>query len=289
MSSLGRREADFYGWQRRQGLTHSTALSYRRHARLFETYLRETPSPIEDWPPWLLEDFAQWLQSERGLAPKSCRAAAFGAQRYLQYLRKREGQHIPRLPLPSHGRPPARPRRYLTETGRRTLIEALDQGCPNRIRRTALTLMPFCGLRFRELCAMRAEDLRRDGRWLTLRVREGSSPRTAYLLPEAEGYLLGYWKSPERAAIPSPWLFPNRDGKQLRTRRLRAELHKMHEEGKLKGIGSRVLAATYAARLTSYGVPDEVIGALAGHGWAWGPGVTRAVIRKALRVVPGAS
>jgi len=143
-----------------------------------------------------INGYFEYLVTERGLAPASCRLFFNGIRfLYVQVLGWPDTALTIALP-----KLPQRIPQLLT----RSEVAGILRACAQPKYRMMLTLCYGCGLRVSELLAVKVSDL--DGERRLLRVEQGKGARDR-LVPVSEtllGQLRAYWRS----FRPEGWLFP---------------------------------------------------------------------------------
>jgi integrase len=167
-----------------QGLRRSktTVDKYLRSARVWLGYLQQRGLTLQRCPPSALSDFVTWMGTPPGdVGPATATLYAAGTQVYLRFLRDRV-VGVPDFRPPSLPRKPKRmPTTFTEDQLARYLVLTGRTQDPYR---TALLILPFCGLRIDELVNLRLGDYTemaysdRDHRYLfQLRKRDGWSPK----------------------------------------------------------------------------------------------------------------
>jgi site-specific recombinase XerD len=166
-----------------------------------------------------------------------------------------------------------------------TDVEAVFAALGSPKYRALYMVMYGAGLRVREACALRIEDV--DGKRGLLHVRagKGGHDRYAQLSPRLLEALRAYW----RVVRPGgPWLFPGRDpGRPVNPRGVQRALRKAAADCGIRvHVSPHVLRHSYATHLLELGVDVRTIQALLGHASVESTARYAQVTRRYLHRVP---
>lgn len=255
-----------------------TAKKYAYCARSFVRLMQSSGyTDFSQIPLGLLGDFASMLRKS-GLGASSTRVQVYAVKRYLEWVRGR-GVAVAeqaRVDLPSveiRMRPVLEPA-LLTQYFRQA-----DLGLEEPMR-TAVMLLPCCGLRANEMVNMRLSNIRRanvalkNGKKKTTLflsvIGKGNKERSVPLMEEGVEILTGYlagWRKRQ----PGPWVFPKStndkktSGKEhVSDRHLRGSLQKLREPLGMD-FTPHTMRRTYITTLYRKGVDLRTLADIAGH------------------------
>lgn len=249
----------------------STGTKYAQAAQRFLEFCGRNSLDIDRLPPAVLSLFAESLTND-GLRPASVHTFAAGAKKYLEWLQGR-GRSIPQLAradLPKVVSPPP------NVIQGNALIQYL--GLASRHKepvRTAMLLLPFCGLRSFELCALELKHIRKmrvpahnhrpaqDVIVLTV-LGKGEKYRTVPLLLDGKRLLTDYLRG-WRYHQPGSWLFPMGAAHHLSPRTLRAHVKEVRELVGVDRLTPHALRRTYLTTLHRHGLDPATMAKIAGH------------------------
>lgn len=251
--------------------SENTAYSYVASAIKFEEFLKEKQILLKDAEIGILEDFVVWL-SGRKLGPATIHLHIVGAKAYTEWCRIHDEHSCkefikPRLPKLSIKVP-----KVLSAQQSLSFLKEVYK--LNDPAKTALLIMPFCGLRVNEMCSVKMKDIftknGKDGKtWTVFLVRgKGNKERVAPLFHDGakilSKYLLGW-----RLKRKSDFLFPGKskeDGKEyLSPKTLQAHLRHIRGKVGVDDLTPHLLRKTCFTSLHKKGVPIEIIAWIAGH------------------------
>lgn len=246
--------------------SQNTAETYERGVRLFFAWLAPRPFTLS-LPPDTLQAFAV-AGIREGKAGATMRAYVAGVRKFLAWL-SAQGSRVPAFgpvdwPREQQVPPAALPPNVLE------LYMGWVRANAGEPYRTAMLLLPHCGLRITELVSVRLADVRAEGKGLILTVRNGKGnkwrqvPVLPVFLPVLAEYLRGWRSVASRSA--SPWLFPAR-GKTatpLDRRSLTAKLTAC-SRALSHPLSAHTMRRQYATALHRGGVPLATISRILGH------------------------
>jgi integrase/recombinase XerD len=235
-----------------RGFSVRTHQSYLAAGTGLARYTKRSPdrlSPLE------VNEYFEYLVTERKLAPASCRLL-FNGIRFL-YV-----QVLDWPPADLSIALPKRPQR-IPQLLTRSEIARILAACQNPRNRMMLTLCYGCGLRLSELLAVKVSEI--DGERKLLRIEQGKGAKDR-LLPLSEtllAQLRTYWC----LYHPHGWLFCGRvPGHALCS----TSAQKLYTRAKAKAAVSKVggihgLRHAYATHLLEAGLPVHRLQRLMGH------------------------
>lgn len=255
-----------------------TAVKYTRCAKAFLRLMRHNGySSFSEIPPGLLSEFCSMLGRE-GKSPSTVRVEVYAAKKYLEWVRSR-GVTVAqqsKMDLPTRD---IRMRDVLAPDQFTNYFRSADLELVEPMR-TAVMLLPCCGLRASEMVSLKLEHIHKarvllsNGKYKTtlfLKVRgKGNKERHVPLMEEGVEILTGYlagWRKRQ----PGPWLFPKTtkrrgaNGKlHMSDRHLRGSLQKMREPMGME-FSPHTMRRTYITTLHRKGIDLATIATIAGH------------------------
>ena len=236
-----------------RGLAESTLDSYLRHARSFAGYYMRSPTEMGSCE---VRAFMLHLAEERKLKPSSlgCYASALKFLYGVTLSRPDVAAAIPKPKVP-------RLSPVILSGGE---VEALFEALASPKYRALYMSMYGAGLRVREACALRIDDV--DSKRGLLHVDNGKGGHSRSV-PLANR-LLGELRSDWLAVRPSgPWLFPGSpQTRHINPRGVQRALSKATTAcGISKTVTPHVLRHTYATHLLELGTDIRTIQVLLGH------------------------
>jgi len=216
----------------RSNRSESTAQKYAQAAEKLLLFCAQQRLPLESLPPGIITIFAEYLRAN-GLASSSVHTMAYGAKKFLSWLRARgiiKGDEFtdPDLPRITHELPNVPTTDDLVAFLSATAVQEEPQ-------RTAILLLPFCGLRSNELTKLELSAISKVNApnneggttahlclTVTSETAKGGVRRVVPLLPDGNRILMSYLQTWRRAQPNgSTWLFPMPDGGPISNRTLR--------------------------------------------------------------------
>jgi integrase/recombinase XerD len=249
---------------------HNTAVKYAQSAERFREFLEQKNLDLDRLQPGVIGMYAQWLVGH-GLQSRSIHVMVAGAKSYLEWCRG-QGEAIPLLSktdLP----------KVLNAEPNALRDEALLAylGAASRVHepiRTALLLLPYCGLRSEEIAAVPIGGIRpvslplRNGghqQHIVFVVRgKGGDLRMVPIVDDGRAMIVKYLKTWRRYQ-PGTWMFPMPDGSHVSTRTLRHYVQKIREHIGVKRLTPHTLRRTYLTALWRTGVDVVSLTKIAGH------------------------
>ena len=250
----------------------TTAVKYAQAATKFVGFCSRHNLSIDNLPPGVLSLFSDYLLHD-GMKMSSVRAMCSGVSRYIDWCRNK-GKNVPTLgspDLPKGQRPPPN-----VLTGNALLSYLALASRLHEPVRTALVLLPFCGLRSFELAKLKLTDIR------TLRVPgsngkpaqeliafsvvgKGNKHRVVPLLLDGKPLLLAYlrrWRRPQ----PGVNLFPmGSRGDAISARTLRHHVQAIRKRVGENKLTPHTLRRTYLTTLHRQGLDIPTLTRIAGH------------------------
>jgi site-specific recombinase XerD len=228
-------------------------------------------------PPGLLSELSSMLSRE-GKSPSTVRVYVYAVQKYLNWVRSK-GLVVAVQAKPDLPKKAFRMREVLPADQFTNYFRQADMDLEEPMR-TAVMLLPCCGLRASEMVSLKLEHIHRarvklangkQKRTLFLRVYgKGNKERHVPLMEEGVEILTGYlagWRKRHNG----PWLFPKitkgkrtSGRKHVSDRYLRASLQKMREPMGMQ-FTPHTLRRTYITTLHRKRVDLATISRIAGH------------------------
>jgi integrase/recombinase XerC/integrase/recombinase XerD len=255
----------------------NTAGKYRLAATKFEHFCGQYQLPLGDLPPGVLSLFSEVLVTQ-GLRPNSVAVMSAGAKKYLKWLQA-SGAITPKtfmspdLPRIRTEQPTSLRDDDLMEYFRFASV------CPEPAR-TAIMLLPFCGLRSNELTNLLLSSIKKfevpkmGGGTIAqlcfhVEKGKGGDPRTVPLLLDGRPILVSYL-SGWRASQFGEYLFPGSDGQPISNRVIRHYVQWIRESMAAAGrnpdkLTPHTLRRTYITTLWRAGLDVPTIVKIAGH------------------------
>ncbi len=262
--------------------SEDTARKYAGYVGTFLGLVRSNGyDSFSDLPPGLLSEFAAMLGRD-GKAPATIRLEVAAVKKYLQWVKGKGVQVADQakadLPKRTIVMRPVLPTSKFTEYFRQA-----DMGLEEPLR-TAVMLLPCCGVRASEMVKLKAGHIHRAQvklarkgpggaplykHTLFLKVRgKGGKERYVPLMEEGVEILTGYMAGWRRRK-PGTWLFPRLNGEvpggdPVSARYLRGALQKMREPMGLD-FTPHTMRRTYITMLWRKGIDLATIAKIAGH------------------------
>lgn len=258
--------------------SESTARKYASYAGLFLRLMRANGyQTFSEIPPGLLSELASMLTHQKK-SPSTVRVHVYAVKKYLEWVQA-QGVEVAtqaRVDLP---RRDIRMREVLPPDQISNYFRSADLELEEPMR-TAVMLLPCCGLRASEMVSVKLEDIKKarvrlqGGKHKTtlfLQVLgKGNKERHVPLMEEGVEILTGYlagWRRRQRG----PWLFPRvtkskaiSGRKHVTDRLLRGALQKMREPMGMD-FTPQTMRRTYITTLHRKKVDLATIRQIAGH------------------------
>ena len=259
----------------------ATARKYVPYVRKFLLAVRENGyETLADIPPTFLADYALAVLRNKK-AVSTAKLMVHAVKKYLEWAGQRGvtivTQHKVEFP-----RQPVRMRSILPTDMFTTFFRYADANLTEPTR-TAVMLLPCCGIRSNELLTLRTGDIQphrvkmktpkgkpqRYKNTLVLKVRgKGDKERYVPLMEEGVEILRGFLNG-WRSRIPGTWLFPRvtkkgSAGRPMSDRHLRATMQKLREPMGLD-FTAHTMRRTYITMLWRKNVDLSTIARIAGH------------------------
>ena len=253
----------------------TTAKRYAEYAAKFLRLMQESGySSFSQLPPGLLAEFGSAL-SRQGASASTVRVNVFAVKKYLEWV-KAQGVEVSTQTKPELPKREIRHRGVLPADRFQQFFRQADLELQEPFR-TAVMLLPCCGLRGHELVSMKLESIHRGsiklqkgGEKSTLYLRlvgKGGRERNVPLMEEGVEILTGFlsgWRRRQKG----PWLFPQRDdmlgNSHISDRSLRSSVQKLRETLHLE-FTPHTMRRTYITLLWRRGVDLGTIAKIAGH------------------------
>jgi integrase len=253
-----------------------TAKRYAEYAVVFLKLMHSGEyENFNQLPPGTLSDFASQL-THRGNSPSTVRVYAFAAKKYLEWVQSRgvkvTQQNRPELPKRILKQRPVLPTAQFAAYFRQADMDLKEP------LRTAVMMLPCCGLRASEIISLKLGDIfkadvklqnGKTKKTLYLRlIGKGGKQRNVPLMEEGVEILTGYlagWRKRQKGS----WLFPSMSesalgAKHISDRGLRNALQSMRE---VFGIDftPHTMRRTYITLLWRRHIDLKVLADIAGH------------------------
>lgn len=243
-----------------------TVESYLYAVRLWEIFLAERKIELSKAHPGLLDDFVRWML-KRGLGSQTVVSRCTGVNSWLKHL-KRIGYHVPELMAPDLPKTTLKDPVVLSMDQLRSFWEVANE--LEEPQRTALTIMPLCGLRSEEVVKISLSQLRVNEGWIIFTfIGKGGKERVVPMLKQGNAILRQYltgWRANHRTKYVNDWLFPGHvSGKHVCTRTIRNWVSYVSKQIDVEDLSPHVLRKTYTTMLDSMGVSPLMIAQLVGH------------------------
>lgn len=258
-----------------------SATTARKYSAYSKEFLRLMQSSgyqnFSQIPPGFLREFASMLRKQ-DKSSSTVRVHVFAVKKYLDWVRDKgvKVAHQTKVDLPKRD---IRMRPVLPADKFTLFFRQADMELEEPLR-TAVMLLPCCGLRAGEMvslklsCIFKARvKMRKKNKkgktvyknTLFLKVLgKGDKERHVPLMEEGVEILVGYL-SGWRRDQPGPWLFPRSKGKKhITDRYLRAGMQAMRDPIGLH-LTPHTMRRTYITTLWRKGIDISVIAAIAGH------------------------
>lgn len=250
----------------------NTAIKYGQAAQRLLLFLGKNNLTVQNVPPGVLSLFAESLKHEN-CKPATVHTFVAGAKRYLEWLRAK-GHILPILSRPDLPRVHSPPPNVVKGD---TLLRFLTAASVLREpARTAVLLLPYCGLRSFELVELKLSHIKRihvpayqskpATEMVCLTVfGKGGEHRVVPLLLDGKPLLLAYLKGWRRLQ-PGDWLFPMQGGDHLSMRTLRGHVKNIRDSLNLgMRLTPHTLRRTYTTTLHAQGVDVATLTKIVGH------------------------
>lgn len=250
----------------------TTAVKYAQAATKFVGFCARHNLSMDHLPPGVLSLFSDSLLHE-GMKITSVRAMCSGVSRYIDWCRNK-GKNVPTLgspDLPKTHRPPPN-----VLTGNALLSYLALASRLHEPVRTALILLPFCGLRSFELAKLKITDIKTiripgsngkpDQELIAFSVvGKGNKHRIVPLLLDGKPLLIGYLKK-WRKSQPGLNLFPmGHRGDAISARTLRHHVQAIRKRVGENKLTPHTLRRTYLTTLHRQGLDIPTLTKIAGH------------------------
>ena len=208
-------------------------------------------------------DFAKHLLTDGEMAPRSVHLMLSGARTYMTWLKQRGVEVSDQLPVPS-----IRVKKTIPPVLRGDQLGAYMRACADLREpyRTMARILPISGLRIREACNLRSENVRptRDAWWFQVKDSKGDD-RDVPLLPAGNALLRNYIRDVRPRLAGGPYLFPSRKGGPAHPPVAREGLRRIRTRIGHPRLTPHLLRHTYGTILEEASVPALEIMGLLGH------------------------
>lgn len=254
-------------------LSLNTAKKYKHGAEKFLAFLAQHGIRFDKMPPNILSVYAEALLHAR-MKPASVTVYVAAARRFIEWSNRRGETSVTvhsRVELPRIVRVPPN---ALTQEHIIAFLRLASR--LKEPMRTAMLLLPYCGLRTQEIVGLKLDSVtkignrNREGRaieYLCLTVTgKGGKIRTVPILFDGAAILVRYlanWRRFIRSSNRA--LFVNAKGKSLSDRTMRYHIMRMKDAIGAKRLTLHTLRRTYLTTLQRAGVDIATITKLAGH------------------------
>jgi integrase len=212
--------------------------------------------------------------SKKKLSPATIRLTIAGVKTYVDWCRDHDEMGMVELKAPKMPKLEIKTPLFLTNEQLvsyfKTVAEILEPS------RTALLLLPYCGMRVTEICTVELKNITTETdkagkRWTIILIRgKGNKFRSAPLLPQGTKILASYlqnWRSKQRK---SKWLFPGKSEsgvqKPLSAKTIQAHMRNIRKKiGLPEALTPHILRKTCFTHLYRRGVSLDTIARIAGH------------------------
>lgn len=244
----------------------STARRYKKIAMVFLQFCARQGIELHRAPPGLLGQYAATL-ARAGLSPATIHVHATGTKRYLEW-RRSLGDQVSMMSRPDLPKVMVPIPDALDATALRSYLAAANE--LDEPMRTALLILPYCGLRCAELVALRIDSVRtvtdRGKFRVHFQVRgKGRKERAVPVLEECYGALRAYLRGWRASRRTTPWLFPQGTGAPLRSRQVARCVEGIRSKTRLRALTPHTLRRTFATNLYLMGVDPVTIAFILGH------------------------
>lgn len=245
----------------------NTVRSYVTGAEKLIRFVRDRRIDVRT-APGLLCDFSAWLY-EQGFSPSTLGSVLPAARKYLEWCRSK-GVRLPVFAKPELPRQV----RHVPVALREGALLAFRHivGQEKEPYRTALVLLPLCGLRASEMCNLRLSQVKTAGNRFVFKQVTGKSKqaRDVPLVDPGSAYLYEYltgWRG--RSGIDTAWLFPapftGNYSKSISYQTLRKRLRKAAVQIGHPNLHLHHLRSTWVTLLVENGVEITEVAQMAGH------------------------
>lgn len=260
----------------------NTARKYASYAAIFVRLMQTNGyQNFEQIPPGLLSQFSSMLSREHK-SPSTVRVHVYAVKKYLEWA-KNSGVKVSEQARPELPKRDIRLRPTLPEDKFTLYFRQADMDLEEPIR-TAVMLLPCCGLRASEMVGLRLADIERA--FVTLQngkkkptlflkaLGKGNKQRAVPLMDEGveilTGYLAGWRNEPRNKKGSGQWLFPKvsrnaeSGNNHISDRYLRLALQRMREPLGME-FTPHTMRRTYITMLYRKKVDLRTLADIAGH------------------------
>lgn len=245
--------------------SRSTADAYRLWVRRFDKWLDETERDAQT-DPNLIRDFVAGLL-RNGNKVTTANVARVAVTTLLDWLRDHQGIAIA-AQRPAEMPKASEPLTYVpTEAD---VAAFLAVAVKWRMPFGAIgALLPYCGLRISEMCAMRLSDAKWTGtrHLLTVRAPKNKQDREVPVVGDGNTILAEYL-SDERPGLPgddTDWLFPTKGEQPVQRKEAERQLRLMRDKASLPLLTHHSLRRFWATMMIGSGVEGATVAKMLGH------------------------
>jgi len=243
----------------------STADAYRLWVRRLDAWLDETGRDLTV-DPNVTRDFVATLL-RNGNKVTTANVARVAVTTLMDWLRDHRGIAVaPQKPceLPKA----AEPLTYVPSEDEVTAFLAVAMAW--RMPYGALAaLLPYCGLRISEMCALRVPDARYVGKRYMLTVRAPKNKQDREVPMTGDGnVILSEYLADERPGLPgddTEWLFPAKGEQPVQRKEAERQLRLMRDKAKVPNLTHHSLRRFWATKMIDMGVEGATVAKMLGH------------------------
>ena len=230
----------------------------------FTAFLDQTGGTLDRVTPNMLQDYVTWLSRKR-LGASSIRQYTIGARRYMKWLRSLgydATDSQPALPQAKHHVPG-----ILEPEELAAFLREVQEKVPDPYR-TAISMLPFTGLRVGEVCTLRKENVvaRPSAGFAYLHISGKSKhDRDVPIMPAGLPVLVDYLTTKRREFPSNDWIFSSSLGNSLSTRVVEQHTADARRRLGIRHLTPHTLRHTYATELKRSGFSDIELARILGH------------------------
>ena len=254
----------------------NTCFQYEQSAFRFELFLEEQGRDITQLKASDMESFVRWGVNNRKYKPSTISNYVIIARQYCEWLRSQGLKNVPQFEMPGVPRIQKLPKEILPDQFIPLYNRACIEYCKEPFR-SALLLLPMCGLRVSELCALKTKDVELippseafeyGAAQLSVIAGKGGKSRLVPVLSEGLPVLVNYMLN-VRAELPSSkWLFPDSNKKRsnsINRHQVKYKLTTIRDKIGIAKLHPHLLRHTYGTILNEAGVEGFDLAQIMGH------------------------